>query len=110
VVERLDRGTSPPGPEVLEGVPRALEVREDGEFLLPEEAPPVQEGTPAVRVPIPADIQTLKARARSLAREWRMAVRREMAPRMARGWEVRELVRRGNLSEYLLVLEEGDPG
>ena len=107
VVERLDRGQPPPGTEILDGVARALEVQEEGELLWPEEAPPAPEGSRAVRVPIPADIQTLKSRDRSLARRWRMAVRREMAPRMAEGWEVRDLVRRGNLSEYLLVGEEG---
>jgi len=109
VVERLDREQPPPGPEILKGVPRALEVQEEGGLLRPVALPPLPQGSTAFRVPIPADIQTLKSRERALAREWRMAVRRVMVPRMARGWEVREFVRRGNLSEYLLVLEQGAP-
>jgi predicted GNAT superfamily acetyltransferase len=106
VVTRMDRGESPPGAEALEGVPRALEVqegRDDSLRPLPGSAP---DEARAVRIPIPPDLQALKNRDPELAREWRLAVRQALAHRLERGWEVRELIRLGNVSEYLVVLKE----
>jgi predicted GNAT superfamily acetyltransferase len=105
VAARMDRGEAPPGPEALEDVPRALEVREQEGFLRPVPGSAPGE-TRKLRVPIPPDLQALKDRDPGLAREWRLAVREALAPRLARGWEVRELIRHGNLSEYLVILKE----
>jgi predicted GNAT superfamily acetyltransferase len=105
VAARMDRGDAPPGPEALEEVPRALEVREQEGCLRPLGGSASGDAR-KVRVPIPPDLQALKDRNPELAREWRLAVREALAPRLARGWEVRELVRHGNVSEYLVVLKE----
>jgi predicted GNAT superfamily acetyltransferase len=105
VVDRMDREVPPPGPGVLEGVSRALGFGEKGGLLHPVPASPSAEAR-SLRVPIPADLQSLKARDPELALAWRMAVREALAPRLHRGWEVRELIRAGNVSEYLVVLKE----
>jgi len=110
VAARVEREETPPGPEALEGVPRVLEVREVGGFprpVSPSASPDAD--SPRVRVPIPADVQALKDRDPDLAREWRHAVREALASRIRAGWEVRELIRAGNLSEYLLLLKKARP-
>ncbi|MEJ2538432.1 MAG: hypothetical protein P8188_00390, partial [Gemmatimonadota bacterium] len=78
-------------------------------FAVTEGEPdPVPEGVPALdqvttllergagagglRLPIPADIQSLRDRDPDLARRWRVATRRILETALARGWEVRELL------------------
>ncbi len=59
----------------------------------------------ALLVPIPVDIQSLKADDPAAALAWREATRGSLVPRLARGWEVREFVRApGPVSYYLLTL------
>jgi predicted GNAT superfamily acetyltransferase len=102
VRRRMDGDEEPPGAEILEGVPGALAARREGGRLRPADSDPAPDAS-RVRVPIPAEIQSLKAEDPESAREWREATRRVLGPRLRGGWEARELVRRGNLSEYLLV-------
>lgn len=45
-----------------------------------------------LRLPIPADIQTLRDRDPDLAGQWRRATRAVLAPALRNGWEVRELL------------------
>ena len=56
-----------------------------------------------VLVPIPADIQAVKSTALGTAVRWREATREIFEDLLGRSYEVRELIRDGNLSHYLLV-------
>lgn len=115
VAGRLERTERPPGSGALEGARRVLAVEEPASAGWPRPgrlSPPARDAR-RVRVPIPADVQALKADDPGLAVAWREAVRGAMEPLLSTGWEARELVRAGNLSEYLLVLETGgttEPG
>lgn len=112
VEERLGgRGDPPPTEEILERLPRAFEVEVDGRLPRPitRDATPDPGSTTAAAllVPIPADIQGLKAARPDLAVSWREAIRSALAPRLADGWEVRELVRSPEpVSYYVLQRSE----
>lgn len=60
-----------------------------------------------LRVPVPADIQSLKARDRGLALQWRECTRAAFTRYLEAGWEVRELVREGAWSSYILERNGG---
>jgi predicted GNAT superfamily acetyltransferase len=57
---------------------------------------------PALRVAIPADISRVMATSMELAVEWREATRSVFTHYLGRGYEVKELVRGGRTSDYLL--------
>tara|TARA_B110000196_G_scaffold311838_1_gene316322 strand:+ start:4406 stop:5248 length:843 start_codon:yes stop_codon:yes gene_type:complete len=58
---------------------------------------------PAVSIPIPLSIQSLKKASLELAVEWRVAVRDSLTTYITEGYEVTDLLRREDYSEYLLV-------
>jgi len=57
---------------------------------------------PAVSIPIPLSIQSLKKESLELAVEWRVAVRNALITYIKEGYEVTDLLRREDYSEYLL--------
>lgn len=61
-----------------------------------------------VAVAIPADVDALMEEDVGLATAWRQATRRVLEPYLARGYEVRELLRDGNVSHYLLMERNED--
>lgn len=89
----------------------ALQAREAAHALEAEEGargprptrPALGLDAPFLTVALPADIQALKERDGALARQWRESTREALAHYLERGWEVRELVRAGEVSRYLLV-------
>jgi predicted GNAT superfamily acetyltransferase len=58
---------------------------------------------PAVSIPIPLSIQSLKKASLELAVEWRVAVRDSLTTYITEGYEVTDLLRREDYSEYLLL-------
>lgn len=110
-VERRTGGGSPPPAGAFSELPRAFSVVDDGVAPRPSTVPPdvLERGAreQGLRVPIPADIQGLRDRDPALAAAWRRATREVLAPALARGWEVRELVREGGssatVSHYVMV-------
>ena len=58
---------------------------------------------PAVSIPIPLSIQSLKKESLELAVEWRVAVRNALITYIKEGYEVTDLLRREDYSEYLLL-------
>jgi len=103
VAARLAGREAPPGPEDVRGLPRAFEVLE-GEVPLPGTALNAREMERAGRflVPVPGDVQRIKARAPDAAAAWRAATREVLARTVGRGWQVVELVRAGDVSCYLV--------
>lgn len=101
-VEESERG---PTPEEVEGTPAFAVEEEDGVPVpvLPDPAPEFDGGP--VLVPIPARIQEVKDRSLEIAGRWRRATRKVFQTYLARGYEVRELLRgRGSdRSIYLLT-------
>lgn len=112
VEERIrGRGDPPPTADDVEGVPRAFPVEMDGQLPrpgTPERVPDRDDD--AILIPIPGDIQALKAADSELARAWREATRSALAPRLADGWEVRELVRTPEPVSYYLLRRAEDHG
>lgn len=58
---------------------------------------------PVVSVSVPADLDGLRKRDLPLAVEWRAATRESIEAYLARGYELRELIRDGDVSHYLLA-------
>lgn len=112
VEERL-RGQGDPAPsaEGVKDVPLAFPVELRDRLPRPGSSDrPHHRGGDAILVPIPADIQALKAGDPELARAWREATRSALAPRLAGGWEVRELVRTPEPVSYYLLRRVEDRG
>ena len=104
VERRLAGDEPPPRMDELERVPRALSVQGGGAGGWPEPAgTKVPIDSDQVLVPIPADIQAVKSTALGTAVRWREATREIFEDLLGRSYEVRELIRDGNLSHYLLV-------
>jgi predicted GNAT superfamily acetyltransferase len=98
------RGPPPPAWEDVLHLPCAFEVIGAGERARPSGAGRVSlDPDEALLVPVPADIQRLKAHDPALATAWRTATRFAFGDRLSRGWEVRELVR-GPDAIYYYVL------
>ena len=92
------------GPEMAdaEDAPVALGVEDAGsELVRPGETILGMEET-RVRVSIPAEISILMSRSSELAVAWRRATRTVLTHYMGRGYQVHELLRGGNASQYLL--------
>jgi predicted GNAT superfamily acetyltransferase len=106
------RGSAPPAWEGVQQLPRAFEVDTSGPRPRPVPSDAgVMDGGAALLVPIPADVQALKAVDPAGAVDWREATRAALAPRLAEGWEIRELVRSpGPVSHYLVVRPGEEPG
>lgn len=108
VRERVEAGNAGPPPGAGTGAPRALgadanrEEADDRAVPLPG---PVRLDldAPEVRVAIPADIGAVMAASMDAARLWRERTRAAFTAYLGRGYEVRELLRGSDTSEYLLV-------
>lgn len=61
-----------------------------------------------VRVAIPADISHVMAQSMELAVAWREATREVLTHYMSHGYEVREIIRKGRSSDYLLIRDPED--
>jgi len=113
---RLD-GTPAPSASEVAHLPAAFRVSVSGGrgLSVPEPGAPgisggenrraLHEGAAAggVRVPAPPDIPSLRDTDPAAAAAWRGATRAVLAPAAREGWEVRELVRDGELSYYVVV-------
>lgn len=111
VEERLSgRGAPPPSPESAAELPLAFGVERQADLPRPVggETLSAPDGD-AILVPIPADIQALKAADPQLALAWREATRAALAPLLAGGWEVRELVRLSESVSCYLLRRTGPP-
>lgn len=93
-----DPAAAPPRPAEAAGAPAALEAeaRPDG-LPAPGRAllaapPPGRPGPAAVRVPVPAQIQAVKAADPHLALAWRLAVRDALAGFLAAGYEAVDFI------------------
>lgn len=100
-VESRAGGEPPPTLEDFAGLDEAFAVRSGAAG--PEPAGPVDEGpdpglldrwadSVGLRLPIPADIQSLRDRNPEAAGRWRRATRAVLEPALRGGWEVRELL------------------
>ncbi len=98
--EKADVGQGPPAS------PEAAALEGGGDGAPRPGAPVLGRDAPVVTVAIPAHIQHLRRDDAELAREWRQATRTVLVHYLQRGWEVRGLVRGGNLSHYRLVRGE----
>jgi predicted GNAT superfamily acetyltransferase len=106
-------GARPPGVEDVRHLPLAFQVSPGGETGSPD--PTASPGrTPesvlaagmaagGLRVPIPASVQGVRDQDPGSAAAWRDATRAILHPAIGLGWEVRELVRAGEVSYYVLV-------
>ena len=102
VVQRLVEGRSGPEAGADEGAVRAFDVVGEGGLILPGE-PDLSLEASRILVPIPSSIQELKSESLEAAVRWRHATRAALSFYVARGYEVRELYRHRQHSEYLLV-------
>ncbi len=93
------------GAEALEEAEPILEVRVSGSDPVPGRVDRELSG-PLLSLAIPGDVGELMARDLALAVRWREATREAFLAYLPRGYEVRELVRAGALSHYLLVRRE----
>ena len=82
--------------------PSVFEVQTNANLVRPMQ-PNLDLTEPSLLVPIPTSIQRLKKESLELAIKWRIAVRNALTFYINNGYEVRELVRRSEYSEYLLV-------
>lgn len=117
VADRLaDRGRSAPD-DSWRSLPGAFPVRrrkgteEVADTLPTPEVTSVAPGVAGDRilVPIPADIQAVRDADPDRAVSWRRATREALVHLLGSGFEVRELVRDGDVSHYILHRRKGGP-
>jgi predicted GNAT superfamily acetyltransferase len=103
-----ERG-SPPGAAagVAAGAGEALGVEMDDDGAPVPGKPRLHLSDTRILVAVPARIQGLKADRPETARRWRYATRETLTHYLARGWEVRALLREGEepWARYLLIRE-----
>ncbi|MDP2959177.1 MAG: hypothetical protein Q8N53_22335 [Longimicrobiales bacterium] len=106
VVRRMAGEERGPGPEALSAYPAALRVAGVGSHdPLRPGSPLLGLEEPTVSVALPADMSAIMSESMELAVAWREATRTALTHYLDRGYEVRELVRGGRTSHYLLFLE-----
>lgn len=105
VADRKGGRDRPPVEKDVVNVPSAVEVMTDGGYLAPGDPRLDLKGN-RVRIPVPADIDALKAADASLALRWREATQKAFEHYVGHGYEVRELVRGEGHSHYVLVSGE----
>ena len=101
-VARRVAGDHGPDPEADRDAVPVFQLRSDQDIPLPRE-PDLEMEARALLVPIPASIQEVKAHSADAAMEWRRATRASLSTYLGRGYQVHELYRRDNHSEYLLL-------
>jgi chorismate synthase len=106
VAARLDGESAPPSREELLRLPAVNPVTATDP---PRCEPPVMPAADAVRIAVPADLQRLREGAPAVAMEWRAHTRAAFESCLADGYEVRELVRDGEVAWYVLVREVSSP-
>jgi predicted GNAT superfamily acetyltransferase len=89
-----------------QAAPLVLTAQTDGPLPVPGPRD-LSVDEPRVRVAIPGDISRVMASSLDTAVAWREATREVLTHYMARGYEVRELLRAGATSNYLLVRDPG---
>jgi predicted GNAT superfamily acetyltransferase len=106
---RLEGRAERPTWEDVRDLPRAFPVTGGPAPRPVPVATPDRDEAGGVLVPIPADIQAIRTSDPELAVAWRTATRAALLPRLAKGWEVCELIRTTEpLSYYLLRPRSGD--
>ena len=107
VEARLGGAHPPPGVETLRDVRRVVRVGERDGF--PEPGPASLElEDPRLIVPVPGQIDRMMVAHLPLAIRWREVTREAFLHYLSRGYEVLEFIRRGDVSEYLLMVPEGE--
>ncbi len=99
---RLGGESRGPDRDAASGYPVALAADATPPHPRPR-SPDLTLGNAAIRVAIPSDVGSLMHDDMELALEWRHATRAVLTHYLARGYEVRELVRGESTSEYLIV-------
>ena len=82
---------------------RALDVADPSAEVTAPGDPVLNLTAPWVSIAVPGDIQEAKERSEELATSWRYTTRQTFTHYLARGYEVREVVREGTHSSYLLA-------
>ena len=100
-VEARLAGERPPTREAFSGLEEAFPVEDSSAGPVPGTVPTGREAQElfhrgvlagGLRIPIPADIQSLRDRDPEAAGRWRRATRAVLHPALDQGWEVRELL------------------
>ncbi len=104
VEARLRGRESPPVAEDVAGLSRVVPVEGGAGAPVPG-LPRTGLDDPELLIPIPLDFNALLQEPDG-ARRWREATRQAFTDLLSRGYEVRELVRRGTVADYLLVRKE----
>lgn len=99
---RVDEGRSGPPPGAGEEARRVLDSTAGGDHPVPG-TPELGVEAAELLVAIPADVSSLMSESMGLAVRWREATRAVFTHYLERGWEVRELLRAGETSDYLLI-------
>jgi predicted GNAT superfamily acetyltransferase len=107
VALRLSGGGDASGEDGYADAVSVLDAELDGALPRPGE-PSLDLGNVALTVSIPAEIGAVMDASMELALDWRKATRTALTHYLDRGYEVRELVRRGPVSQYLLAIYEDD--
>ena len=111
VTARVGRGEGPPALAERAHLPRAFEVREREGLAVPGDSRRGERDVEAFLVPVPSDIQEVKARDPALALAWREATREVFVGALTRGMQVTELLRgAGPVAHYLVERRNGPAG
>ena len=101
VMARLTGERPEPSHESISDAQRVLGA-DDVEGLMPPSAPELTSSNDRLLVAIPADIAQIMDRSMDVAIQWRTATRAVFMHYLNAGYEVRELLRAGATSDYLL--------
>lgn len=104
-IARLTGERSAPNPGELLEAQRVLDA-DEMEGLLHPGTPDLGNSKDRLLVSIPADIAEIMDRSMDVAVQWRIATRAVFTHYLNEGYEVRELLRAGATSDYLLVRRE----
>jgi chorismate synthase len=102
VRKRLAGEEKYPDPEEVRSLPRALAVEEEGGFPSPGN-PMLDHSEDRILLNVPGDLDAIMEYNLPLAVRWREATRGPFVHYLTRGYEVREFVRAGGVSGYVLV-------
>lgn len=102
VKARTGKGERSPTAAEVAGLPRVLPFRAAGDFPVPGEAV-LGLDDPGLLLAIPRSVDEMMDADLPLAVRWREATREPFLHYLSRGYEVREFVREGMTSSYLLV-------